>query len=775
MNTLDNQANGPATVLVVDDDAGARLLVGTALEMAGFRVIAAADGASALGQFREQPADCVVLDVVMPGMNGFDVCSALRALPESRHVPILMQTSLDDMESVNRAYNAGATDFSSKGINPMLLAQRVKFLVRAKQTQDQLRESEARVRYLAYYDPLTALPNRQRLLQILEQQVEWALPRQRGLAVLMLDVDNFSRINDTQGQAVGDVLLKEVAHRLQNCLRDSQRSVDRADDSAEKIDITDWVARTGGDEFALALPGISTAEAAQAVAQRVQLALARPFVFAQAEIPLSATMGISLFPGDAATAGALIKNADAAMHHGKKTGHGGLEFFNKSISTRAARHLSMEADLRKAVERGEFTLNYQPRLALKDLRVEAVEALLRWRHPQRGFVAPDEFIPLAEQTGLIVEIGDWVLREACAQARRWRDAGGPGWQVAVNVSGVQFRDGSLVSRVAHAVDAAGIDSRMIELEFTEGALIEYSAAVNKAVKSLKELGVATALDDFGTGYSSLSYLRHFPIDTLKIDRVFVRDIASKNGGNAPLVDAIIAMAKSLGLATVAEGVETEAQWQYLKTRDANQVQGFLFCRPLALEALESWHADWMHANRVKVGRLRLGIPEPGSRPSLLSRAPPDHLGAVLVARQHARQHEQEIGQAIQIFEGLGRYAFGSRQRPTAALGAPANGAGDMAGGRRRAAAGQYELLQGRQGLVEFVQHRFEPIDMRRLDHAMPGNAQFTSQIEQVVLDFRETAGDARRQCGDAQDHADRAVGLVDGAVGLDPQIFLRHP
>jgi diguanylate cyclase len=593
MNTIENQVNIPATVLVVDDDPGARLLAGTALEMAGFRVITAADGAAALSRFREHPADCVVLDVVMPGLSGFDVCSALRAMSECRHVPILMQTSLDDMESVNRAYNAGATDFASKGINPMLLAQRVKFLVRAKQTQDQLRESEARVRYLAYYDPLTALPNRQRLLQILEQQVEWAVPRQRGLAVLMLDIDNFSRINDTQGQAVGDVLLKEVAHRLQNCLRDSQRTLDHADEK----DITDWVARTGGDEFALALPGVCTAEAAQVVAQRVQAALARPFVFAQQEIPLSATMGISLFPGDAATSEALVKNADAAMHHGKKTGHGGLEFFNKAISTRAARHLSMEADLRKAVERGEFTLNYQPRLGLRDLRVEAVEALLRWRHPQRGFVAPDEFIPIAEQTGLIVEIGDWVLREACAQARRWRDAGGPGWQVAVNVSGVQFRDGSLVSRVSRAVDAAGIDSRLIELEFTEGALIEHSAAVSKAVKSLKELGVATALDDFGTGYSSLSYLRHFPIDTLKIDRVFVRDIASKNSGNAPLVDAIIAMAKSLGLATVAEGVETEGQWQYLKTRDANQVQGFLFCRPLAIADLESWHTGWLHANQ----------------------------------------------------------------------------------------------------------------------------------------------------------------------------------
>ncbi|GAC1300786.1 MAG: hypothetical protein NVS9B2_18600 [Steroidobacteraceae bacterium] len=594
MNRSDNPVVIPPTVLIVDDDPGARLLVGTALEMAGFRVIASADGAAAISQFREQPADCVVLDVVMPGMSGFDVCSALRGLPECRHVPILMQTSLDDMESVNRAYNAGATDFSSKGINPMLLAQRVKFLVRAKQTQDQLRESEARVRYLAYYDPLTALPNRQRLLQILEQQVAWAMPRQRGLAVLMLDVDNFSRINDTQGQAVGDVLLKEVAHRLKNCLRDSQRALNPMDDTR---DINDWVARTGGDEFALALPGVSSAEAAQVVAQRVQSALARPFVFAQQEIPLSATMGISLFPGDATTSEALIKNADAAMHHGKKSGHGGLEFFNKSISNRAARHLSMEADLRRALERGEFTLNYQPRLGLADLRVEAVEALLRWRHPQRGFVAPDEFIPLAEQTGLIVEIGDWVLREACAQVRRWRDAGGPDWQVAVNVSGVQFRDGSLVSRVSRAIDAAAIESRMIELEFTEGALIEYSAAVSKAVKSLKELGVATALDDFGTGYSSLSYLRHFPIDTLKIDRVFVRDIASKNDGNAPLVDAIIAMAKSLRLATVAEGVETEAQWQYLKTRAADQVQGFLFCRPLATADLKSWHDDWLHANQ----------------------------------------------------------------------------------------------------------------------------------------------------------------------------------
>jgi predicted signal transduction protein with EAL and GGDEF domain len=607
----ESTANIPTTVLIVDDDPGARLLLGTALEMAGFTVISAADGATALRLFRSQPVDCVIMDVVMPGMNGFDACAALRSLPGNPHVPILMQTSLDDMESVNRAYNAGATDFSSKGVNPMLLAQRVKFLVRTKQTQDQLRESEARVRYLAYYDPLTTLPNRQRLKQILEHHVEWAVQRRKGLALLMLDVDNFNRINDTQGPAAGDVLLQEVAKRMQSCLRDHQHVPPAPDFAAESTEIKDCVARTGGDEFALALPGISTVESAQAVAQRVQAALAKPFVLAQAEVPLSATIGISLFPVDAAGAAMLINNADAAMHHGKRGGQGGIEFFKKSISTRAAKRLSLEADLRKALERQEFTLHYQPRLALADLRVEAVEALLRWSHPQRGFVAPDEFIPLAEQSGLIVEIGDWVLREACSQVRRWSNAengggargtnpaggGASGWQVAVNVSGVQFRDGSLVRRVANAIESTGIDPRSIELEFTEGALIEYSTAVSKAVKALKELGVATALDDFGTGYSSMSYLRHFAVDTLKIDRVFVRDIASKSAGDAPLVDAIIAMARSLGLATVAEGVETEAQWQYLKNREANQVQGFLFCRPLPIADLERWHTDWLHSSQ----------------------------------------------------------------------------------------------------------------------------------------------------------------------------------
>ncbi|HTV96429.1 MAG TPA: EAL domain-containing protein [Steroidobacteraceae bacterium] len=600
MDDPESNADLAPTVLIVDDDPGARLLLGTALEMAGFRVSTAADGLGALSALRARPVDCIILDVVMPGMNGFDTCVALRALPNCDHVPVLMQTSLEDMESVNRAYTAGATDFSSKGINPMLLAQRVKFLVRTKRTQDQLRASEARVRYLAYYDTLTGLPNRQRLRQILGEQVEWAARHRSGVGVLILDIDNFSRINDTQGPAAGDVLLREVVSRLTHCLRDCTRAAApeggaaaAGDSAVQESAVKDCVARTGGDEFAMALPGVATADAAEVVARRVQLELARPFIIADHEAPMSAAIGISIYPLDASGAEGLISNADAAMHHAKRAHQGGMEFFKQSISTRAAKRMSLEADLRKAMERREFMLNYQPRLSLEDLQVEAVEALLRWPHPLRGLVPPDEFIPIAEQSGLIVEIGEWVLREACAQVKRWQDLGITPWQVAVNVSGVQFRDGTLVRRVENAVASAGIDPGMIELEFTEGALIEYSTAVSKAVRSLKELGVATALDDFGTGYSSMSYLRHFPVDTLKIDRVFVRDIASKSAGNAPLVDAIIAMAKSLGLATVAEGVETEAQWQYLKERRANQVQGYLFCKPLPIGELERWHTDWL--------------------------------------------------------------------------------------------------------------------------------------------------------------------------------------
>jgi EAL domain-containing protein (putative c-di-GMP-specific phosphodiesterase class I)/GGDEF domain-containing protein len=626
------------------------------------------------------------------------------------------------------------------------------------------------------------LPNRQRLKQILTDQVEWAMLRQSGVATLMLDVDNFSRINDTQGPAAGDAVLKEVASRLQHCLRDCDRTQFDAVAAATAGVIKDCVARTGGDEFGLVLPGVSTADAADSVARRVQLALARPFIIADQEYPLSAAIGISVYPLDAADAESLINNADAAMHHAKKAHVGGMEFFKKSISTRAAKRMSLESHLRKAVERQEFVLHYQPRLSLETLQVEAVEALLRWPHPQRGLVPPDEFIPIAEQSGLIVEIGDWVLREACAQAKRWQDTDTSSWQVAVNVSGVQFRDGSLVRRVEHAIASAGIDPRVIELEFTEGALIEYSSAVSKAVTALKELGVATALDDFGTGYSSMSYLRHFPVDTLKIDRLFVRDIASRTAGNAPLVDAIIAMAKSLGLATVAEGVETNAQWQYLTDRDVDQVQGYLFCKPLSVIDLERWHTDWLLSNQHRGAAWRRASASGGfaaarRRQSQRWSAPvaPEYLAARFVAREHARQHEEQIREAVQVLERIGSDILDARQRPGAALGAAAHRACHVAGGSCRAAARQNELLERRQGFVEGVELALEPLHIGRRDHAVPRNAELAAEVEQIVLHLGEAAPRRFGQPGDGEHHADGAIRLVHRTVGFDPQAFLRDP
>jgi len=588
---MNDSSYDKATVLVVDDDPGARLLAQSALEFAGFRVVCAPDGAAGLAAFRASSPDCIVLDVIMPGMNGFDMCDQVRAAPGGAHVPILMMTSLDDMDSVSRAYTAGATDFVSKGVNPMLLAQRVKFLVRTKQTQDRLRASEERIRNLAYYDPLTHLPNRQRLIEVLGPLTAWAGARDRRVAVMSIDIDNFSRIDDTLDQADGDALLVAIASRLKHALRDPERAV-APELQLEAAEPVDWLARIGGNEFALAVPGVPDVQAALLVARRIQSTLARPFMVGGTEVPVTATIGIGVYPEDGADPQTLLKHAHAAMHHGKKIGRGSCELFMQSISKRAAHHLSLEADLHKALERGEFLLHYQPRLRTQDLRVDAVEALLRWKHPQRGMVPPDEFIPLAEQSGLIVDIGDWVMSEACAQLARWRREG-VHWNVAINVSGVQFRDGTLPARVSRAMSAAGVDAGGVELEFTEGALIENSRRVSQAVSALKELGLAIALDDFGTGYSSLSYLRRFPIDTLKIDRMFVRDIKSVHGGDAPLVDAIMAMARSLSLDTVAEGVETDVQWQYLRMRDATQVQGFLFCRPLPVAELLDWHVSWI--------------------------------------------------------------------------------------------------------------------------------------------------------------------------------------
>jgi len=440
--------------------------------------------------------------------------------------------------------------------------------------------AEEQIRILAHYDALTGLANRNLLLERLEEAIAEAERENGRGAIVFLDLDRFKAVNDSLGHAQGDLLLRAVAERLRGCVSSS-----------------DTAARHGGDEFVIILRDVKTRRDAEMVAADIRSRLAVPYVIDQRELHVACSIGLCVYPADGRDVETLLRHADIAMYEAKNAGGDGVRSFTPEMNARVLAEVEVEADLRRGLKNGEFELHYQPVFSLHSGEVTSFEALLRWPHPQRGLVPPDEFIPIAEQSGLIVEIGDWVLREACSQAKRWHDLDTSSWQVAVNVSGVQFRDGSLVRRVEDAITSAGINPRMIELEFTEGALIEYSSAVSKAVTALKELGVATALDDFGTGYSSMSYLRHFPVDTLKIDRLFVRDIASRSAGNAPLVDAIVAMAKSLGLATVAEGVETNAQWQYLKDREVDQVQGYLFCKPLSVLDLERWHTDWLLSNQ----------------------------------------------------------------------------------------------------------------------------------------------------------------------------------
>jgi diguanylate cyclase (GGDEF)-like protein len=431
------------------------------------------------------------------------------------------------------------------------------------------KQIERQMRMLAYYDSLTGLPNRVLFKEQLARALRKAARESSVLAVMFLDLDRFKQINDTLGHPVGDLLLKEVGARLRQCLR-PEDDVGRDD--------PDNMARMGGDEFTVMLSGLARPEDAGKVAQRVVDELARPFSIEGHELFVSTSLGIAAFPADGSDVDALLKNADIAMYSAKERGRNNFQFYSKDLNQRAFERLALERDLHRALARNEFYLDYQP-LVEAPSRVIGVEALLRWRHPERGLVSPATFIPVAEQCGLIVPIGNWVLGEACRQGKAWCDAGHT-LEVSVNVSGIQFRDGSLVPAVKAALRTSGFDARLLIVEATETIVMQNVKSTMSILDELKSLGIRIALDDFGTGYSSLSYLKRFPLDTLKIDASFVRDIETSNGDNA-IVSAIIAMATSLRLRTLAEGVETARQVEILVSLGCTRMQGYYFSRPVA--------------------------------------------------------------------------------------------------------------------------------------------------------------------------------------------------
>ncbi len=679
-------------VLVVDDDASVRLLAQERLVQGGFTVAEAENGVQALSTFERVQPDIVLLDVVMPEMDGFDTCAALRRLPGGAYTPVLMATGLDDLDSIARAYEVGATDFITKPINWVILQERVRYMLRASGTLGELRTSEAknrallnaipdmifridangtflefkeamdfapsvpskkflgehlsgvfpteiaqqamrhveralqqgegtqifeyalgpadavhhyearisvsggnevialvrditerqraeeRIRVLAYYDSLTDLPNRELFQDRLERVLVEAERRKRLVAVLFLDLDNFKRINDTLGHRVGDLLLQSVADRLRDSVRKSDSVARLSED-----DLNGTVARLGGDEFTALLSDIRSAEDASRVAQRILDNLSKSFKPEALEVFVTTSIGIAVYPFDGLDKDTLLKHADTAMYCAKDQGKNNYQFYSRSMNATAFERLSLESKLRKALDREEFVLYYQPQLDLNSGQIIGTEALIRWQDPDLGLVSPAEFIPVAEETGLIVPIGQWVLETACRQNKVWHDAGFLHLRLSVNLSGRQFKQEDLTESVLHALRGSGLNPRFLELEITESILMHDTPTITAALQALKEAGLRLAMDDFGTGYSSLSYLKRFPLDTLKIDRSFVTD-STMDPESAAITIAIIMMAHSLELDVVAEGVETEEQLGFLREHGCDVMQGYLLSRPLTAEA-----------------------------------------------------------------------------------------------------------------------------------------------------------------------------------------------
>ncbi|HEU5163611.1 MAG TPA: EAL domain-containing protein [Thermoanaerobaculia bacterium] len=437
-------------------------------------------------------------------------------------------------------------------------------------------EAASQVEHIAYHDPLTGLPNRALFLDRLIVALAHASRHQHKVGILFLDLDRFKQINDSLGHTMGDHLLKGAAERIRAAVREE-----------------DTIARFGGDEFALLIHILGRAEHAGKIARKILDALAAPFTLGTREIFITGSVGIAIFPNDGVDAETLIRNADTAMYRAKHQGGDAYQFYTASMNSRALEMLELESGLRKALKNGEFALYYQPLIDIQSGGIYGLEALLRWNNPDQGLVLPDNFIPAAEVSGLIIPIGNWVLREACRQARFWQRQKGTDLVVSVNLSARQFAQADLAAQVREALEESHLQPRLLELEITETNVMQDVEKTARILRELKTIGVRIAIDDFGTGYSSLSYLKDFPVDTLKLDRSFVRDLIAPQ--DAKIVSGVIAMAHSMSLTVMAEGVETLSQLDFLRANDCDKLQGFLFSRPLPPDSFDRYmthHKAW---------------------------------------------------------------------------------------------------------------------------------------------------------------------------------------
>jgi diguanylate cyclase (GGDEF)-like protein/PAS domain S-box-containing protein len=692
-----NAALPPIRVLFADDDATVGALATEALRASGFETCVVDDGRAVMSAFERLSPDIVLLDVEMPGANGFDLCEQIRTRPGGAHLPIVMVTGHDDTASIARAYEAGATDFFHKPILWPVLPHRIRYMIRAYRDAHALRRSEhrnrallqalpdriltvdargvvlehlsgeahstgidvvgrtleeafppdgarmarecmqtvagtglpqsyefdtgsgdarkyfearvrlqadatfliivreiterrqaeARIQYLAYYDTLTALPNRQLFVRELRRAIAAAKRTGSRVAILFVDLDRFKRINDTLGHAVGDALLQSVARRLDTCVR-PQDFIARGTADRESANVR--IARLGGDEFVIMVTDLDDPQQAAVVATRMRHALVEPFTADGHQFVVTPSIGISVFPDHGTEIEDLLVKADMAMYEAKDQGRNRHNFYRETTRGRSFERLDLEHDLRSAIATSELTLHYQPKVDARTGAIDGVEGLLRWYHRTRGWISPSVFIPLAEETGMIGPLGDQVIRAACAQLRSWATGGLGHLCISVNVSTRQFAREDFVESVLRTVREYEIKPQLLELEITESLLMRNIEEVIAELTRLRQAGLKISIDDFGTGYSSLGYLRQFPVDTLKIDRSFVKDL-HVSSDDAAICAAIIAMARELNLATVAEGVEVIEQLEFLRDHGCSQIQGFLFSRALPAAQLEELLRD----------------------------------------------------------------------------------------------------------------------------------------------------------------------------------------
>jgi diguanylate cyclase (GGDEF)-like protein len=522
--------------------------------------------------FDGQPYSVVFLDMRMPpGPDGLWAAIRIRELDPL--VDIVVVTAYSEIDPEQISQQVPPTDrmfYLQKPFHPHEIRQLAGALGRRRQAEEKIRQ-------LAYYDDVTGLPNRAFFRDRLSQSLGLARRNQRHLALLFLDLDNFKRINDTLGHSIGDLLLIEVAKRLSLSLRASDSLLLGCLGNTDQ-----GLARFGGDEFTLLLPEIRQGEDAGPVARRILDALAKPVTLAGHEVIVSGSIGIAVYPEDGQNTETLLKNADMAMYFAKRESGDNFRFFTEAMNTAALKRLTMEKQLRQALKHGELSLHYQPQIDVMSGSISGVEALLRWDNAELGIISPVEFIPLAEETNLIVPIGDWVLRTACAQAKAWQDAGIHLPRVAVNVSVRQFAQLGFPEQVEKILKETGLKPSALEIEITESVLMKDGEMAITTLRELKALGIQLAIDDFGTGYSSLAYLKQFPIDRLKIDRTFVCALNTDVHDRA-IASAVISLAENMNLSVTAEGVETENQLAFLKSRNCNEAQGYYLSRPLSVE------------------------------------------------------------------------------------------------------------------------------------------------------------------------------------------------